>query len=126
MFLRPKLPSRRPLPSPTPRALQRYVCLSSNNNVLLTKKMFEFASVLPPPCMIEDLHHDLNNDDVVALHCVPGLPKAFSWGSCIRGQPSKTVGQFPSNVVKIFHRKSTAIIRINWKKQLDDIWHGQL
>jgi hypothetical protein len=53
------------------RISETLIRLGTENDLVLAKQLFEFASVDLPPFTIERINHDLDNNYVIALHGPP-------------------------------------------------------
>jgi hypothetical protein len=106
------------------RISETLVRLGTENDLVLAKQLFEFASVGLPPFTIERINHDLDNNDVIALHGAPTFPQPLGRGTSVGGEATEHVRQLRSDRVVSVRLKRVTRVVVNREKDLREVWHS--
>jgi hypothetical protein len=68
--------------------------LSSDDDFVLVKQVFEFAPVGLPPCALQWINQNLDGNYVIALHRAAAVPKALGRCSVYAVRPPNVLVSF--------------------------------
>jgi hypothetical protein len=115
----------RPPRSPALFDSERLVPLSSDDDFVLVKQVFEFAPVGLPPCALQWINQNLDGNYVIALHRAAAVPKALGRCSGLRRQAPERFGQLRADLVVVICWEALTRVVVNGEKDLHEMWHSR-
>jgi hypothetical protein len=95
--------------------------LTADDDVLLSKAVFEQGAIATPPRRVDARDHDLDDHDVIALRSVRGAPPSFSRGAGVCGQTAEPLGQLAPDGVELAARDPSSHVVEQWEKDLNKV-----